>query len=71
MDGGGGASGGLGGGVLRGRLGGGVAALAAVVVGLALLLQGEPARDVVQLGRVGQVDQDLRQEREEGGTKRL
>lgn len=71
MDGGGGASGGLGGGVLRGRLGGGVAALAAVVVGLALLLQGEPARDVVQLGRVGQVDQDLRREREEGGTKRL
>lgn len=64
MDGGGGAGSRLGGGVQRGRLGGGVTALAAVVVGFALLLQGEPARDVVQLGRVGQVDQDL----EEGKT---
>lgn len=36
-----------------------MAALAAVVVGLALFLQGEPARDVVQLSSVGQVDQDL------------
>lgn len=71
MDGGGGAGGRLGGGVLRGRLGGGVAALAAVVVGLTLLLQGEPARDVVQLSRVGQVDQDLRKGRGGGGRHDL
>lgn len=32
---------------------------APVVVALALLLQGEPPRDVVQLGRVGQVNEDL------------
>lgn len=65
VGGGGGAGGGLGGGVLGGGLGGAVAALAAVVLGLTLLLQGEPARDVVQLGRVGQVDQDLQGEEEE------
>lgn len=31
-----------------------------MVVALTLLLQGEPPRDVVQLGRAGQVDEDLR-----------
>lgn len=71
MDGGGGASGRLGGGVLRGWLGGPVAALSAVVVNLTLLLQGEPARDVVQLGCVGQVYQDLREGEGGGGTKRF
>lgn len=55
--------------MLRGGLGGAVAALAPVVLGLALLLQGEPARDVVQLGRVGQVDQDLQGEEEEEGQR--
>lgn len=48
---------GFGGGVLGGGFGGAVSALAwvgaPVVVALALLLQGEPARDVVQLSGVG------------------
>lgn len=56
-------AGGFRGGVLRGGFGGAVSTLARVgapvVVALALLLQGEPPRDVVQLGRVGQVDKDL------------
>lgn len=39
-----------------------MAALAAVVVALALLLQRHPARHVVQLGRVGQVYEDLQEE---------
>lgn len=54
---------GFGGGVLRGGFRGAVAALARVgapvVVALALLLKREPPRDVVQLGRVGQVNEDL------------
>lgn len=53
---------GFGGGMQRGGFGGAVAALAAVVVALALLLQRQPARHVVQLGRVGQVYEDLQEE---------
>lgn len=56
-------AGGFRGGVLRGRFRGAVSALARVgapvVVPLALLLQGEPPRDVVQLGCVGQFNKDL------------
>lgn len=58
-----GRAGGFRGGVQRGRFRGTVSALARVgapmVVALALPLQGEPPRDVVQLGGVGQVDKDL------------
>lgn len=61
-----GGAGGFGGGVLRGGLGGGVPGHVGtpVVVPLALLLQGEPSRDVVQLGRIGQIYENLR-DREE------
>lgn len=57
-----GGAGSFGGGVLRGGLGGAVAPRVGtpVVVSLALLLQGEPPWDVVQLGGVGQVNEDLR-----------
>lgn len=50
-----GGAGGFGGGVLRRGLGGAMPAGmgATVVVPFALLLQGEPSRDVVQLGGVG------------------
>lgn len=61
-----GRAGGFGGGVLRGGLGGAVSACVGtpVVVPLALLLQGEPTRDVVQLGRVGQIDENLRDKKD-------
>lgn len=39
-----------------------------VVLPLALLLQREPPRDVVQLGRVGQIDEDLRNHTEAVST---
>lgn len=57
-----GGAGSFGGGVLRGGLGGAVSTRvgAPVVVSLALLLQGEPSWDVVQLGRVGQIYENLR-----------
>lgn len=57
---------GFGGGVLRGGFGGAVSARvgAPVVVHLALLLQREPSGDVVQLGCVGQIYEDLRKKRE-------
>lgn len=58
-----GGAGGFGGGVLRGGLGGAVAPPRPVVVPLALLLQGEPPWDVVQLGRVGQIYENLRNDR--------
>lgn len=35
-----------------------------VVLPLTLLLQREPTRDVVQLGRVGQIDENLRDKQE-------
>lgn len=57
-----GGAGSFGGGVLRGGLGGAMATCMGtpVVVSLALLLQGEPSWDVVQLGRVGQIYENLR-----------
>lgn len=66
-----GGAGGLGGGVLRGGLGGAVGTARVgppVVLPLALLLQGEPPWDVVQLGRVGQIDEDLRNHTEAVST---
>lgn len=56
-----GGAGGFGGGVLRGGPGGAVATRVGtpVVVPLALLLQGEPSWDVVQLRRVGQIYENL------------
>lgn len=61
-----GRAGGFGGGVLRGGLGGAVSACVGtpVVLALALLLQREPTRDVVQLGRVGQIDENLRDKKD-------
>lgn len=65
-----GGAGSFGGGVLRGGLGGAVSTCVGtpVVVSLALLLQGEPPWDVVQLGRVGQIYENLRNNMEPNHT---